>query len=216
MTVICPTITAYNPHQYREQIERVAGFVRRVHIDLMDGVFAPASSPGYKHTWWPKELSLDVDIHLMYENPLEAVEYLVGLRPELIILHAEADHQEVDRCLALLASSPPIKRGLAILPQTNPMDAAGWLKQCDHCLVFSGSLGHFGGQADLGQLGKITAIKGINPNLEISWDGGINDTNAAQLIDAGVDVLNVGGFIQKSAQPEAAYDILQQIAETAK
>ncbi|HEX9595076.1 MAG TPA: hypothetical protein VF996_03030 [Candidatus Saccharimonadales bacterium] len=216
MAVISPTVTALNLHQYREQIERISKFADRIHIDLMDGIFAPTRSPGFKHTWWPKEILEQVDIHIMYENPLLAVEYLVGLRPQLIILHAEANHQEVSEALALIDAHRPIKRGLAILPETKPKDVAGWLKKCDHCLVFSGDLGHFGGRADMKQTEKISELLDINPNLEIGWDGGINDKNVTELIKAGVDVLNAGGFIQKSTNPANAYAILQQIASVHK
>jgi pentose-5-phosphate-3-epimerase len=82
----------------------------------------------------------------------------------------------------------------------------------DHVLVFSGNLGHHGGEADLGLLDKVRSIREHHPEVEIGWDGGINDQNAKQLIDAGVDVLNVGGFIQKADNPKAAYDkILQSV-----
>ena len=33
----------------------------------------------------------------------------------------------------------------------------------------------------------------------------------AQLVEAGVDVLNTGGFIQKSADPQAAYATLKRV-----
>ncbi len=55
MAVICPTVTAYDPHEYREQMERVEPFAKRIHIDLMDGHFAPTKSPGLKHVWWPDD-----------------------------------------------------------------------------------------------------------------------------------------------------------------
>ena len=32
-------------------------------------------------------------------------------------------------------------------------------------------------------------------DLEFGWDGGITDQNVAVLVNGGVDVLNVGGFI---------------------
>jgi ribulose-phosphate 3-epimerase len=66
------------------------------------------------------------------------------------------------------------------------------------------------------QTEKISELLDINPNLEIGWDGGINDKNVTELIKAGVDVLNAGGFIQKSTNPANAYAILQQIASVHK
>jgi ribulose-phosphate 3-epimerase len=51
------------------------------------------------------------------------------------------------------------------------------------------------------------------PELEIGWDGGVNDQNISQLAFAGVDVFNVGGFIQKAENPEKAFNTLERIAD---
>jgi pentose-5-phosphate-3-epimerase len=49
--------------------------------------------------------------------------------------------------------------------------------------------------------------------LEIGWDGGVTDQNISQLAFAGVDVFNVGGFIQKAEDPEKAFHVLERIAD---
>ena len=41
MAVICPTVTAVSEHDYKEQLLRLKPFAKRIHIDLMDGRFAP-------------------------------------------------------------------------------------------------------------------------------------------------------------------------------
>ncbi len=52
---------------------------------------------------------------------------------------------------------------------------------------------------------KVQKIRDHHPEAEIGWDGGINDHNAKQLVEAGVDVLNVGGYIQQATKPADAY-----------
>ena len=98
--------------------------------------------------------------------------------------------------------------GLAVLQETLIEHTYKIMHSFDQVLVFSGNLGHHGGEADLGLLDKVQKIKEHHPGVEIAWDGGISDQNAKQLIDGGVDVLNVGGFIQKSETPQGAYDKL--------
>jgi ribulose-phosphate 3-epimerase len=71
-------------------------------------------------------------------------------------------------------------------------------------LIFSGKLGHFGGHADLDLLDKVRQLKEIKPTLEIGWDGGVNDQNAAELAHGGIDVLNAGGYLH-GKDPAAAY-----------
>ncbi len=206
---ICPTITAYNAHQYREQMERIKPFTKRVHIDLMDGAFAPTQSPDLAHIWWPHELT--ADIHLMYQRPMAYLEQLIKLHPSLVVIHNEAEVHHMD--FAARLHSHDIKAGLAILHDTPIEYAYQIMHSFDHVLVFSGDLGHHGGQADLGLLDKVRKIREHHPDAEIGWDGGINDANARQLIEAGVDVLNVGGYIQGAADPRARYDSLVELSK---
>lgn len=204
MAIICPTVTAYNAHEYREQIELLQPFATRIHIDLMDGEFAPTKSPDLSHTWWPHELG--ADIHLMYQRPEEYLPQLIKLKPRMVIIHNEAQVHHMYFAAQLHAHG--IQTGLAILHDTPIEHAFQIMHSFDHVLVFSGHLGYHGGEADLGLLDKVHKIRQHHPEAEIGWDGGINLDNIGKLIDGGVDVLNVGGFIQKSQDPSAAYEAL--------
>ena len=64
------------------------------------------------------------------------------------------------------------------------------------------------GKFDLELIKKVAAVRIHHPDAEIGWDGGINDQNARQLADNGVDVLNVGGFIQDSDNPKTSYEAI--------
>lgn len=205
MTEICPTITAYDPHEYRRQMEVVQPFTKRVHIDLMDGQFAPTKSPGLNHVWWPEGMT--ADIHLMYQRPLAQLPLLTKLRPNLVIIHAEADvdHKHFADSLHKVG----IRAGLALLQDTPVESVKSIVKSFDHVLIFSGQLGYHGGHANLALLDKVYEAKQLHPAAEIGWDGGINDRNAAPLVAGGVDALNVGGFIQGSSDPQNAYEALK-------
>jgi ribulose-phosphate 3-epimerase len=204
MTQIVPTITAENAHNYRDEIERVAGFAKRIHIDLADGIFAPSRLVNPIQVWWPEDLK--ADIHMMYQSPAEHIQTLISLNPSLVVLHAESEGDVLSLMTQL--KSFGISAGLALLEKSQPQDFASEIAEADHVLIFGGSLGFHGGQAQLEHLSKISEVKLLNPKAEISWDGGINDANAQEIVEAGVDVLNVGGFIQKSDTPHDAYDIL--------
>lgn len=204
MAIICPTVTAFDLHTYREQMERIAGFARHVHIDLMDGSFAPTKSPGLEHIWWPPHLK--ADIHLMYQTPMDSMPELLRLKPDMVIIPAEADVHHMHFAAELHKHGT--KAGLAILQDTSVEQLQGILHSFDQVLIFSGSLGRHGGVADLKLLNKVPKVKDLHPEAEIAWDGGISDKNAKQLIEGGVDVLNAGGFIQKAEDAEAAYDKL--------
>lgn len=209
MAVICPTVTAFSEEEYRVQMELVSGFAKRVHIDLMDGDFAPTVSPPLETVWWPPELT--ADIHIMYQRPGEHLDTLIKLKPNLVIIHAEAnvEHEE----FAAKLHEAGIKAGLGLLQDTAVGSVKDILGSFDHVMIFSGNLGHHGGGAvDFGLLDKVKEARQINPGLEVAWDGGVNDTNARQLAEGGIEVLNVGGYIHSSPDPKGAYDKLVTLA----
>ncbi|MDB5185883.1 MAG: rpe, Ribulose-phosphate 3-epimerase [Candidatus Saccharibacteria bacterium] len=210
MSIICPTVLAVEPHEFREQMERIQGFAERIQIDLMDGEFTTSKSVELSQIWWPKEIK--VDLHLMYETPYEHIDLLKELNPNIVIVHAEADGNFVEFAHELHASG--IKVGVALLQHTPVSVIAPAAKHIDHVLIFSGNLGHFGGEADLGLLRKVAEIRALKEDIEIGWDGGINDKNALALAHEGVDVLNIGGFIQKADEPKQAYATLKLLVGT--
>lgn len=201
MVSICPTVTATEPHTYRDQIERVAPLAARLHIDLMDGDFVPTKSPGLDQIWWPVDNI--ADIHLMYRRPADSIAQLLKLRPNLVIIHNEAEVHHME--FAALLHREGIKSGLAIL-QTTPIEhALQIMHSFDHILIFSGHLGFQGGKADLDLLDKVKYVRLHHPAAEIGWDGGINAENIKLIVDAGVTVLNIGGYIQRAQDPQKAF-----------
>ncbi len=199
-----PTVTAENPHIYREEIERVAGFVRRIHIDLGDGDLSPVKMINPIQAWWPD--NLQADIHVMYQKPEEQIETLISLQPDLVIFHVESEGSILELIRELHAVN--IKVGVALLASSQPENFADEIGESDHALIFGGRLGYHGGEAYLQLLDKVPRIKEIKPDIEIGWDGGASDKNVQKITSAGVNVVNVGGFIQKADAPQDAYDIL--------
>jgi ribulose-phosphate 3-epimerase len=206
--IICPTITARSAGEYHEQMEQIASFVVRVHIDVADGIFTPVKLIAIEHVWWPG--GVQADIHVMYKEPFRHTKALLKLAPQLIVVHAEAEGDFV--AFAEQAHAAGIKVGVALKPATSVSAIAPALDIIDHVLVFSGHLGHFGGQADTHLLTKVLRLKRLKKSLEIGWDGGINDQNAAVLAAGGVDVLNTGGYIHHASNPATAYERLTQLA----
>jgi ribulose-phosphate 3-epimerase len=202
---ICPTIDAEDAQTYQAQIERVAPFVTRLHIDVADGSMTPNVLVAPADVWWPG--GVRADIHVMYRQPMEHLPALMALGPQLIILHAEAEGDFIRFAEELHRHG--IETGIALLPETPVEAILPGLSVIDHVLVFSGNLGNFGGVADFALLEKVQQLKALKPQLEIGWDGGVTDQTAAKLAQGGVEVLNVGGFIQNASDPQVAYATLE-------
>lgn len=209
MPIICPAILAANEDEYHKEVEKVARFAHRIQIDLTDGQFAsrPTIKPG--QAWWP--VGVKADFHLMYREPLPAIRIILEHQPHMIIVHYEAEGDFPD--LADYCHQRKIRVGVALLQKTPAGVINPAIDLIDHVLIFSGELGKYGGTADLGLLDKVKELKDLKPGLEVGWDGGITDQNVAELVTGGVDVLNVGGFLQKSDDPHKTFTTLQRIAD---
>lgn len=210
MPIIAPCVTATTPQLYQEQIESIAPFAQRIHVDFMDGDFAPTKSIAPVQAWWPRHIQ--ADIHVMFRRPLAQLETLISLQPNMIIVHAEAEGDIAG--LLRHVQKLGIKAGIALLQETMPGRIRQLLEIADHALIFSGDLGHFGGQADMALLEKVAVVRDINPEIEIGWDGGVKQENVQQIVAGGVTVVNAGGAIQKAADPARAYSELTAAIET--
>ncbi len=202
--VIAPAVLAETTDQYKEMMEKIHQLATRVHVDISDGEFAPTFTISASEAWWPQ--GWHADIHAMVARPSEYVNQLIALKADLIIFHAEV--QEDLLPIIQKIKSAGLKAGIALQRSTVPSTVATLIQQVDHVMIFSGDLGHYGGTASLMQLEKVRLIRAIRQDIEIGWDGGINLDNAFGLAQGGVDVLNVGGAIAKSADPAASYNAL--------
>ncbi len=208
MITICPTVTAYDKVTFKEQLNQVISFADRIHLDLMDGIFSPTKSPTLKELNLPVYNNKLIDLHLMYQDPSRELNSILKIKPNLVILHVESNFDE-----SFIASlhKNNIKVGLAILARTNISDIIlDRLNYFEQVLIFAGKLGYHGGIAELSNLDKVQSIKSAFPEIEIAWDGGVNSDNLKVLIDSGINVLNVGGYIQNSVNPQNAYDTLRK------
>lgn len=204
MGVIVPTILASTPEDYKASLEKVHTFATRIHVDLSDGNFAPTPTVAVNQIWWPQEWQ--TDIHAMVADPAQYVDALLALNPHMIIFHAEVKTDLLPVLQKIKMTT--VKAGISLLRSTVPSDVAPLIEAADHVMIFSGELGKYGGTASLMQLEKVRLVKNINAGAEIGWDGGVAVENAFSLAQGGVDVMYVGGAIQKATDPKAVYDAL--------
>ncbi len=201
---IVPTILSDNKQEYREQVERINAFTRRVQIDVADGTFAPNETLDITNVWWPK--NWEADLHLMAAKPSEYVDTILKLSPSLCILHAEASEDLLPTFETL--KNAGIKVGVGLLPSTYPGNVKHYIEAADHVLIFAGHLGVQGGQADMMQMEKIPLVRNMKPEVEIGWDGGANISNVRALAHADLDVINVGSAITLSPNPAETFQEL--------
>ena len=204
---IAPTILTASPEEFQTALVAINEFTNYVQIDITDGEFAPSRTIGLDHVFWPD--NWQVDLHMMVKNPSRYIDKLILMKPRVVIFHAEVE-EDLRPSFEKLRQAG-IKVGLALLRQTVPEHKAELITLADHVLIFAGDLGKMGGQANLLQIQKVRLIRAISPNVEIGWDGGANIDNLKMIIQAGVDVINVGSAISTASNPAEAYQAMVEL-----
>ncbi len=187
-----------------KMIDRSAA--RWVHIDVMDGVFVPNISFGFP-VMKPIRKATDkfLDVHLMIVDPEKYVARFAEEGADLITFHYEAT-KSPEACVALTRLTGA-KVGISIKPATPVEALRSVLPLVDLVLIMSVEPG-FGGQSfmtesldKIRQLRRMADDMGLDTIIEV--DGGISSENAAQLYEAGAEVLVAGSAVFKAADPEA-------------
>jgi len=183
-----------------------------IHIDVMDGHFVPNLTFGSKVVKDIRKCSeKPFDVHLMIENPDFFIEDFAKAGADIISVQYEAV-THLDRTIELIKSFGK-KVGVALNPSTNENVLEYVIENLDLILVMSVNPGFGGQKFILNQLKKIERIRKmidkINKNIDLEVDGGINDKNAKDIINAGANVLVAGSYIFSNNNYEKAINSLR-------
>jgi ribulose-phosphate 3-epimerase len=187
-----------------------------IHIDVMDGQFVPNISFGFPvleaiH----KVATKDLDVHLMIEKPEQYITTFAKAGAKVITVHYEAC-PNVHRTIQQIKEAGCLA-GVAINPGTPVEVYQDIIADLDLALIMSVNPG-FGGQKFIPNAIHKTkrlaemAAKAGNTLLKIEIDGGVTMANAADLYNAGANVLVAGSFVFASKDPKATISELLSVA----
>jgi ribulose-phosphate 3-epimerase len=185
-----------------------------IHLDIMDGVFVPNISFGFPVIRAVKNVSAKpLDVHLMIIDPDR---YLSRFRDaganNLTVQYEACTH--LNRTVTEIRNLE-MKAGVAINPHTPVSLLKNVLPYIDMVLIMTVNPG-FGGQLFIMEsYNKIAELRKMidngSHNVLIEVDGGIDTTNAAKLIQSGVNVLVAGNSVFSSSDPEGTIRKLKRL-----
>lgn len=174
------------------------GRVERIHVDVMDGVFAPNISIGLPIVEAVRQsCALPIAVHLMIVSPDRYIGRFVAAGASLVAVHVEAC-PNLHRDITLIKDAGA-RAAVALNPGTPAAALEAILPDVDQVLVMSVDPG-YGGQAFLPQsLRKIAQLRHMLDErglaTEIAVDGGVNADTATGVLAAGADILVAGSAL---------------------
>lgn len=187
-----------------KEVEMVNAHADLFHLDIMDGVFVPNISYGFPVVEAIAKIATKpLDTHLMIVEPEKYVERFVKAGSAMVSFHVNAT-KDPDAVLAQIKSLGA-KAGLVINPDLPVASLFPYLKNCDFVMLMSVFAG-FGGQKFIEstydrvrELKAEIVAQGLDIPIEV--DGGVSAANAAQLVEAGAEILVAGSAVFKADDP---------------
>jgi ribulose-phosphate 3-epimerase len=220
---IAPSILAGDLGNLSASVETaVEGGADQIHLDVIDGHFAPNITFGPGTIRALRRLTdLQFDTHLMISEPEAYAAKFLDAGCDLLSFHAEVLNEGGFDALYSLVHARGRLLGLAIRPATDLPDWA--LSRLDKisCLVVMTVNPGFSGQTmDMTVMPKLEKVRGLveaaGSATDIEVDGGVEPENVQEVVKRGANVLVAGAGVYAAKDPVRRIGLLKQRAVEAR
>lgn len=188
------------------------GGATAIHVDVMDGVFAPLITFGHPLIEAVARVStVAVDVHLQVQDPERHVEGIVAAGADAVTVHYESN-ANVHRALARIRRCGA-QAGVAVNPATPISALADVVEDADVVVVMTVDPG----TRDLipwtipklREAAELTSAR--NPSAVVAVDGGVRADTAAQFVAEGARLLIAASAVYRSGPPgDAVAELLRR------
>ncbi|HBU07308.1 MAG TPA: hypothetical protein DEB09_04465 [Candidatus Magasanikbacteria bacterium] len=207
--IIIPSILVQSKEEYIKQIQAVQSVVDMIQLDIADGKFVP------NITWADPDVveqytNIDVELHLMVQNPLEEIKKWTNIKNiKRILIHAESDFD-----FPLITdhlSSKNIELGIVLNPNTPLSVLKPYIEQIT-TVMFMGVYPGFQGQNLIPEvLEKIVEFNSEYSNIFTEIDGAVNFDTLPDIIQTEVKAICPGSAIFGNGNPADNIEKMKEI-----
>jgi ribulose-phosphate 3-epimerase len=213
---IHPSILSADFANLEAELATISG-ADAAHLDVMDNHFVPNLTFGLPIVSRLFAVSkLPLDVHLMIEDPDRWAPSFAEVGCDSVTFHLEAAKDPIG--LARRIRDIGSKAAIAIKPGTPFSEVEQLLSEIDMLLVMTVEPG-FGGQKLIPEtVSKVVAAKAAlrakGLSVAIQVDGGVTESNIAQLAEAGADVFVAGSAVFNAENRNLEIAKLRELAHS--
>jgi len=176
--------------------ELIAGNVKFLHIDLMDGhyvpnLFFPTSIVKAIKTKYPEVIA---DVHLMVTNPQDYIDILKEYGADYVSFHIDSTSFTIRLLRNIRAKG--MKAGVAINPSQRIDIIEPFIQYLDYVVLMTVEPGFAGQKFMEGSLERLDELNALKEKYKakflISIDGGIDYPNSIESLKRGAEILVTG------------------------
>lgn len=191
MFEIIPGILEKDWSEIEKEIELVRGFAKTIHVDIIDGKFAPSTTFLDPKPFAKYANDFLFEAHLMVEEPINYLDSFASAGFKRFLGHIEnmSSQEEFVAKAELLGEV-----GLALDAETPLKSLTADYQDLDCVLIMSVKAGFSAQEFTPGSLEKVKKIR-EKSQIPIEIDGGIDDSTIIQAKNAGVERFVTTSFI---------------------
>ena len=212
---INPSILNADYSKILSEIDRVAKVSDLLHLDILDGKFAPNTSFSWEQAQHIISGStIPVDAHLMViDCDVQGPKY-AEIGCESVTIHVE-NTKDISNTIKNIKSNGA-RASLALKPGTDIEGYIDYFDEVDMFLIMTVEPG-FGGQSFMpdmmDKVSRTRELIGERP-IWLQVDGGISKETIAIASAAGADTFVAGSAVYKAEDPAAMVSILRDLAQS--
>jgi ribulose-phosphate 3-epimerase len=205
MFEILPGILEKDDASCVEKFSAIRPFAKSVHIDLLDGKYAPNTTILDPTAFSSYSQDFFLEVHMMVDEPIGYLESFANAGFRRFIGHVERMSDQV----AFVAKAERFGEVVLGVDLHTPVDAVRVpLVDLDGVLVMTVKAGFSGQKFEMGALSKVKELRGKDALLPLEIDGGVCEDTIAFGRDAGATRFVATSCLFGSPDPGKQYQKL--------